>query len=75
MATQALVKGHRDNARDRILQRVGDPAALETLMVEYHPLPGSTIGELTANFDIVLGQTPEEREDGTLGGIGEPPRA
>ena len=43
-------------------------------MVEYLPLPGSTIGELTANFDIVLGRTPEEREDGTIGGIGEPPR-
>ncbi len=74
MATQALVKGHEDNPRDGILRRVGDPAALETLMVEYHPLPGSTIGELTANFDIVLGRTPVEREDRSIGGIGEPPR-
>ena len=74
MSTQALVKDLPDNARDRVLRRIADPEALDTLMVEYLPLPGSTIGELTANFDIVLGRTPEEREDGTIGGIGEPER-
>ena len=73
MATQALVKGHPDNAGDLIVERVRDPAALETLMVEYRPLPGSTLGELTANFDIVLGHTLQELDDGTLGGIGRAP--
>jgi protocatechuate 3,4-dioxygenase beta subunit len=72
MATQALVKGHPDNARDLIVERVPDPAALATLMVEYRPLMGSTLGELTANFDIVLGTTAQELEDGRIGGIGEP---
>jgi protocatechuate 3,4-dioxygenase beta subunit len=70
MATQALVQGHEDNARDLIVERVRDPAALETLMVEYRPLPRSTLGELTANFDIVLGRTAQELENGMLGGIG-----
>ena len=70
MATQALVKDHPDNARDSILERIGDPAALETLMVDYRPLPGSALGELTGNFDIVLGRTAQELEYGTLGGIG-----
>ena len=42
-------------------------------MVDFKPLPGSRIGELTANFDIVLGQTVEELEDGSLGwGLGTP---
>ncbi|HEY8521611.1 MAG TPA: protocatechuate 3,4-dioxygenase [Gammaproteobacteria bacterium] len=72
MATQALVKGHPANARDSIIARVRDPAALETLMVEYEPLPGSRLGELAANFDIVLGRTAEELEDGSIGGIGAP---
>ena len=72
MQTQALIKGHRDNAGDLIVERIRDPAALETLMVEYRPLPGSALGELTANFDIVLGQTAEELEDGSVGGIGAP---
>lgn len=72
MATQALVKGHPDNARDLVTERIRDPAALDTLMVEYRPLPGSTLGELAANFDIVLGRTAQELEDGSIGGIGQP---
>lgn len=73
MATQALVKGHEANEGDLITRRIDDPAVLETLMVEYRPLPGSQLGELTANFDIRLGVTAQELEDGTIGGIGRPP--
>lgn len=73
MATQAMVKGHPDNEGDLIAARVRDPAALDTLMVEYRPLPGSTLGELEASFDIVLGVTPEEFPDGRIGGVGDPP--
>ncbi len=65
MATQALVKGHEANERDLIVARIRDPAALETLMVEYRPL-ADTAGELEAQFDIVLGQTAEELADGSL---------
>ena len=67
MATQALVKGHPDNAGDLVVERIRDPAQLETLMVEYRPLPGSELGELTANFDVVLGRTAQELEDGSIG--------
>jgi protocatechuate 3,4-dioxygenase beta subunit len=70
MATQALVKGHEANEGDLITRRIDDPAVLETLMVDYRPLPGSRLGELTANFDIRLGVTAEELDDGRLGGIG-----
>jgi len=72
MATQALVKGHEANAGDLVTRRISDPAVLETLMVEYRPLPGSTLGELTANFDIRLGVTAQELGDGSIGGIGKP---
>ena len=72
MATQALVKGHEANEGDLITRRFRDPKLLETLMVEYRPLPGSTLGELTANFDIRLGRTAQELGDGTIGGIGPP---
>jgi protocatechuate 3,4-dioxygenase beta subunit len=71
MATQALVKGHEANARDLITQRIKDPALLETLMVEYRPLAGSTIGELTANFDIRVGVTAQELDDGRVGSYGK----
>ena len=72
MATQALVKGHEANAGDLVTRRISDPAVLETLLVEYRPLPGSTLGELTANFDIRLGVTAQELGDGSIGGIGKP---
>jgi protocatechuate 3,4-dioxygenase beta subunit len=58
MATQAMVKGHEANEGDLVTRRITDPALLETLMVEYRPLPGSTLGELTGTFDIRLGKTP-----------------
>jgi protocatechuate 3,4-dioxygenase beta subunit len=71
MATQALVKGHEANERDLITRRFTDPRLLETLMVEYRPLPGSSLGELAANFDIRLGTTAVELGDGRIGGIGK----
>jgi protocatechuate 3,4-dioxygenase beta subunit len=73
MATQALVRGHEANAGDLITQRIKDPKLLDTLMVDYKPLPGSTLGELTANFDIRLGTTAQELDDGSIGGIGRAP--
>ena len=33
----------------------------ELLMADFKPIKGSKIGELAANFDIVLGRTPDER--------------
>ncbi len=65
--TQMLVKGLPENARDGIVSRL-DAKALDTLLVAFNPIKGSGIGELAANFDLVLGKTLEELEDGTLGG-------
>jgi protocatechuate 3,4-dioxygenase beta subunit len=65
--TQLLVKGHPDNARDGLVKRI-DPNALDTVLVDFTPVAGSKIGELSANFDIVLGRTLEELEDGKLRG-------
>jgi protocatechuate 3,4-dioxygenase beta subunit len=70
LTTQALVKGHDANERDGI-SRMMNASLRDTIMVEYTPLPGSTLGELQANFDIVLGRTAQELDDGTLGGLGE----
>jgi protocatechuate 3,4-dioxygenase beta subunit len=65
--SQLLVKGLAENAKDGIFRRL--PAdALATLLVDFKPFPGSKIGELSANWDVVLGKTLEELEDGTLGG-------
>jgi protocatechuate 3,4-dioxygenase beta subunit len=71
--TQMLIKDHPQNTRDGIFMSVRDPAARQTLLVDFRPLEDSKLGELTANFDIVLGVTPEDPDDAPLkGGIGKP---
>jgi protocatechuate 3,4-dioxygenase beta subunit len=53
--TQCYIKGEPQNESDGILRRTENRDAL---IVPFAPLPGSTIGELTARSDIVLGFTP-----------------
>jgi len=66
--SQMLVNGHPANARDGVIKAL-DRRALETLLVDFKPLPGSKLGELTASFDIVLGATLNELEVGPLRGV------
>jgi protocatechuate 3,4-dioxygenase beta subunit len=63
-----MIKGHPANARDGVIRNL-DPRALETLLVDFKPVPGSKLGELTANFDVVLGATANELEMGPLRGV------
>jgi protocatechuate 3,4-dioxygenase beta subunit len=73
--TQVHVRGHADNVRDPLLKGIKDPRALETVLTDFKPIPGSKIGELAANWDIILGKTLAEDESGTLkGGIARPRR-
>lgn len=58
--TQCYVKGHPGNEKDGILRSIRDEKARDSVLVEFAPLPGSRVGELTARFDIVLGLTPQE---------------
>lgn len=57
--TQCYVKGEPLNERDSVLRGVRDEKARESLLVDFKPIEDSKIGELAANFDIVLGFTPE----------------
>jgi protocatechuate 3,4-dioxygenase beta subunit len=59
LTTQCYIKGEPRNQRDGILQSIRDAKARESILVEFAPLRGSRVGELTAKFDIVLGITPE----------------
>lgn len=69
--TQLFVNGHEENERDGIYRSLDD-AARKTVLVDFQPLKDSPIGELTANFDVVLGRTPEDKEHAIQGGIGKP---
>jgi protocatechuate 3,4-dioxygenase, beta subunit len=56
--TQCYVRGHPGNERDFILRNIRDERARESVLVDFAPVEGSKIGELAAQFDIVLGFTP-----------------
>jgi protocatechuate 3,4-dioxygenase beta subunit len=60
LTTQMLVRGHAGNARDGVFGSTRDLIDRELLLVDYKPVKESKIGELAANFDIVLGRTPDE---------------
>jgi protocatechuate 3,4-dioxygenase, beta subunit len=61
ITTQIFISGHPGNARDGVFFGAGDAVDRELVQVEFKPLPQSKTGELTADFQIVLGQTPDER--------------
>ncbi len=62
LATQCLINGHAMNERDGLLRRIKDPELQKKLLVDFNALANSKIGELTANFDIVIGATPDENQ-------------
>lgn len=70
LTTQMLIKGHSQNDSDGVFRQIKEPKIRELVMTEFKPIADSKIGELTANFDLVLGMTPNESEDGKIrGGI------
>jgi protocatechuate 3,4-dioxygenase beta subunit len=63
LTTQIFINGHEQNKRDGVLGEIRDPFNRELVLVDFKPLKESKIGELTANFDIVVGVTPEDRRN------------
>lgn len=60
LTTQMYVKGEARNERDFIYQSVREKKARDSITVAFNPVKDSAIGELAANFDIVIGTTPED---------------
>jgi protocatechuate 3,4-dioxygenase beta subunit len=69
--TQMLVAGDPANARDNPVRNLSE-AELRTLLVPFTPVADSRLGELDARFEIVLGETAREGDDGQLRGVGAP---
>lgn len=55
--TQCYIKGEPANEKDGVLRRTPEKER-DLLLVDFKPIQQSKIGELAANFDIVLGFTP-----------------
>lgn len=63
LTTQLLVKGHPQNERDGVFRSVRSEAARELLLVDFTPIPDSKLGELNAQFNVVLGTSVEDAHD------------
>jgi protocatechuate 3,4-dioxygenase beta subunit len=57
--TQCYIKGHAGNERDGIWRSIRDEKQRDNVTIDFAPLKDSKVGELAANFDVVLGFTPE----------------
>jgi protocatechuate 3,4-dioxygenase beta subunit len=60
LTTQCYVKGHPGNEKDFIWKAIKDEQARNSITIDYTPIKDSKIGELAANFDVVLGVTVDE---------------
>lgn len=60
LTTQMYIKGHPWNERDFIFQSIRGKEAREAVLVDFKTIRGSTMGERKAQFDIVIGVTPED---------------
>jgi protocatechuate 3,4-dioxygenase beta subunit len=57
LTTQLYIKGFPQNERDFLYQSLG---AQQLVTADFAPLKGSTLGELAAHYEIVLGSAPED---------------
>jgi protocatechuate 3,4-dioxygenase, beta subunit len=60
LTTQLFIAGHAGNARDGIYRGAGGIVERELVTVAFRPVAEARIRECRANFDIVLGVTPDE---------------
>lgn len=60
LTSQIFVNGHPGNRIDGVFRELRDPLDRELVLVDFKPIKESKIGELSAQFDIVLGVTPAE---------------
>ena len=71
LTTQVSIRDHQDNLTDIVFKGL-TPAAMATIVTDFAPLPESRTGERAATFDIVLGKTALEDDNGVLrGGLGK----
>ena len=59
LISQCYIKGHPGNAKDGVWNGIKDAQQRENVTIDFAPLAGSKVGELTAKWDVVMGLTPE----------------
>jgi protocatechuate 3,4-dioxygenase beta subunit len=69
LTTQLFVAGHPQNERDGVLRSLGDDEARKLVMGDFRKVDGSPLDEYEAEFNLVLGRTPAEGDDGKFPGV------
>jgi protocatechuate 3,4-dioxygenase, beta subunit len=59
LVTQCYIKGDPRNEKDGVFKNIKDPRARAAVEVDFQAMPNSKAGELIAQWDVVLGLTPE----------------
>lgn len=62
LTSQIFIRGFQGNTTDGVFHQAGDLVDRELVQADFNPIKGSMVGELAANFDIVLGRTPDDRQ-------------
>src|SRR5262245_16655644 len=60
LTSQLFIHGHPGNKQDGVYRGPRDPIERELVSIDFKPVKGSKIGELAAEFDLVIGVTHEE---------------
>ncbi len=56
--TQCYIQGHPQNEKDGVYRGIRDEKARNAVTIPFLAVPGSSVGELSAKFNIVMGLTP-----------------
>ncbi len=67
LTTQLFLKGHQGNENDGVIRSARRAGSIDSLFVEFKPVPGSKIGELATSFDLVIDGNPDEKVSGSNG--------
>ncbi len=62
LTTQLFIKGDAGNAKDGIYRSLRSDDDRDMVSKEFKPIPDSMLGELACSFDIIVGETPVDRE-------------
>jgi protocatechuate 3,4-dioxygenase, beta subunit len=60
LITQCYIEGHAGNPKDGIWKSISDEKARKSVTIPFRPIKNSPASELAAQFDIVMGLTPEQ---------------
>jgi protocatechuate 3,4-dioxygenase beta subunit len=63
LTSQIFIRGFAGNQRDGVFRGVRDPIERELVSTDFKLIKGSTIGEVSAHFNIVIGRTPSDPDE------------